>query len=100
MIAKILIKRKFKRDKNKEIVTLLNNIRSAAMKQRGYISGETLIGYAEPHDIAVLCTWQRIEDWLSWKENPERKKYEALLEVFQTGPTDYEEFMVGSTFHP
>lgn len=99
-MARILIKRKFRRDTSNEIVALLNKIRSAAMKQSGYISGETLINYEEPHDISVLCTWQNIENWLSWKENPERKQYEAMLEVFQIGPTDYEEFLVGSTFQP
>ena len=98
MIARIIIKRKFMKDKAGDIVKLLNQMRTKAMQQNGYISGETLVNYAEPHDIAVLCTWQNIEDWLSWKNNPERKQYEAMLEVFQIGPTEYEEYMVGSTF--
>ena len=100
MIARILIKRKFKRDQSNEIISLLNKIRSAAMLQPGYISGETLITHEPPHDIAVLATWQSMDDWLRWKENPERKQYEAMLEVFQVGPTEYEEYMVGSTFQP
>ena len=81
-------------------MALLNKMRSAAMKQPGYISGETLINYAPPHEIAVLASWQSMEDWISWKENPERKQFEAMLEVFQVGPTEYEEFMVGTTFQP
>ena len=100
MLARILIKRKFRKDQPEKIVDLLNEIRSAAMRQPGYISGETLINYAEPHDISVLCTWQSINNWLKWKDSAERKQYEAMLEVFQIGPTEYEEYLVGTSYRP
>ena len=43
MLAKVLIKRRFKSGRTKEIVSLLNDMRSAAMRQPGYISGLTLM---------------------------------------------------------
>lgn len=98
MIAKILIKRKFLKDKTNEIVSILNNLRFIAMEQTGYISGETLINLKNPSNKAVLCTWKTMEDWLTWKEKPERKKLDAMLEVFQVGPTEYEEYLMGTTF--
>jgi heme-degrading monooxygenase HmoA len=98
MIAKILIKRKFLKGKANEIISISNNMRFIAMEQPGYISGETLINHKNPRNKAVLCTWQTMEDWLNWKEKPERKKFDAMLEVFQVGPTQYEEYLVGTTF--
>jgi heme-degrading monooxygenase HmoA len=98
MIAKIFIKRKFSRDNTSEIVPLLMQMRAGAMKQSGYISGETLTSTTDPQNIAVIATWQSMEDWIKWRENPERQKIEAMLEVFQLGPTVYEEYFLGSTF--
>ncbi len=98
MIAKILIKRKFFKGKTCQIIPILKNMRSGAMDQPGYISGETLMDHKDPQNIAVLCTWQTMEEWLNWKEKPERKQFGAMLEVFQLGPTEYEEYLVGTSF--
>jgi heme-degrading monooxygenase HmoA len=98
MIAKILIKRKFLRGKSDQIRSVMNNMRTGAMAQPGYISGETLLDHKNPRNKAVLCTWQSLEDWLNWKEKPERKQFDAMLEVFQVGPTEYEEYVVGTSF--
>ncbi len=98
MIAKILIKRKFLKGKSEQIMSIMNNMRISAMAQPGYISGETLMDHKDPHNKAVLCAWQSLEDWLNWKEKPERKQFEAMLEVFQVGPTEYEEYVVGTSF--
>ena len=98
MLVKIIIKRKFKRTKTREVIALLTKLRSAAMSQPGYISGETLTSYADKLDLCVIATWQSIEEWLNWKENPERKNVEAMLEFFQSGPTEYEEYFLGTPF--
>jgi len=98
MVAKIFIKRKFKKDSGREIVAILNKMRAAAMDQPGYISGETLMDYDNPQSVAVIATWQSIENWLAWKENPERMKIESMLEAFQIRPTEFEEYVSGTTY--
>lgn len=98
MLAKIIIKRKFKTAKTREVIALLTKLRSAAMRQPGYISGETLTNYADQQDLCVIATWQSMEEWLKWKENSERKNIEAMLEIFQLGPTVYEEYYLGTPF--
>jgi len=98
MLAKIMIKRKFKTAKNREVIALLTKLRSAAMRQPGYISGETLTNYVDHQDLCVIATWQSMEEWLKWKENPQRKSVEAMLEIFQSGPTAYEEYFLGTPF--
>ncbi|MGA9536445.1 MAG: antibiotic biosynthesis monooxygenase [Desulfobacterales bacterium] len=98
MLAKIFIKRQFITAKTREVIALLTKLRSAAMRQPGYISGETLTNYANQQHLCVIATWQSMEEWLQWKENPERKKLEAMLEIFQSGPTAYEEYFLGTPF--
>ncbi len=99
MIAKIIIKRRFKKENAPQILPLLNKIRSIAMNQPGYISGETLTQQDHPDSLAVICSWQRIEEWYVWKNSEERKQYEAMLELYQEGPTIYEEYLLGTSFN-
>lgn len=98
MTAKIIIKRRFVKENRPQILSLLNKIRSIAMDQPGYISGETLMQRDFQENMAVIATWQRMEDWLLWKSSEERKAYEAMLEIYQTRPTQYEEYQLGTSF--
>lgn len=96
MIAKILIKRRFKPGNTPQIVALLNDVRGLAMSQPGYQSGETLVKNGFPNDMVVISTWGSLEAWQAWKDSDDRKKFEAMLEVYQEGPTEYEEYLLGS----
>ena len=96
MIAKILIKRTFQKDTKRQILPILQKLRAAAMSQPGYVSGETLTNHEDPQRLTVIGTWQSMENWLSWKKNPEREKLESMLEVFQVGTTEYEEYFSGT----
>jgi heme-degrading monooxygenase HmoA len=96
MIAKVIIKRKFIKNREKEIISLLNKVRSVAMNQPGYISGETLMQSETPQNMTVISTWKSMALWQQWKSNPERKQLEAMLEVYQEGPTVYEEYLLGT----
>jgi heme-degrading monooxygenase HmoA len=98
MIAKIIIKRRFVKENTPQILSLLNKIRSIAMNQPGYISGETLMQMNYPENLAVICTWQKMKYWEAWKSSEERKTYEAMLEIYQTRPTQYEEYLLGTSF--
>jgi heme-degrading monooxygenase HmoA len=96
MIAKILIKRRFKEGKTKQIVSLLNELRARAMHQPGYISGETLSKEGFPLNMVVIGSWQSLEEWYRWRDSDERKRFESMLELYQERPTDYEEFLLGT----
>jgi heme-degrading monooxygenase HmoA len=98
MIAKIIIKRRFVKENTPQILSLLNKIRTIAMGRPGYISGETLKQNEYPENMAVISSWQSMEDWHKWKNSEERKTYEAMLEIYQTRPTRYEEYLLGTSF--
>ena len=90
MAVKIFIKRKVRRGKTQEAVELLKEVRSRALKQPGYISGETLINHYDPCNITVVSTWQSIDDWIRWEESDERSSKEGQLESILEGPADFE----------
>jgi heme-degrading monooxygenase HmoA len=95
MQAKILIKRKFQTGKKKEIISVLRELRSRAMDRPGYISGQTLGSPDEPQLLLVIGTWANLESWHQWRADPTRKALEQILESYQMGPTDYQEFILG-----
>ena len=96
MNAKILIKRKFKKGKQKEILALLRELRSGALHQPGYISGETLTSTENPRTMMVIGTWHYMESWYDWKRNNTRQTLEQMLETYQEGSTEYQEFKLGA----
>jgi len=95
MAIKIFIKRYVKKGKTQEAIELLKDIRSHALKQPGYISGETLINHYDPCNITVVSTWQTIDDWIRWEESDERSAKENQLEGLQEGPADFEIYDLG-----
>jgi quinol monooxygenase YgiN len=96
MNAKILIKRKFKPGKRREIIALLRELRSGALHQPGYISGETLTSTQNPLTMTVIGTWQDMESWYKWKRNSTRQTLEQMLETYQEESTVYEEYVLGA----
>ena len=95
MQAKILIKRKFVKGKKNEILSLLKEMRSSALQQPGYISGETLTSADQPQTLMVISTWEDMESWRDWKENNIRRTLDKMLETWQEGATEYQEFTLG-----
>lgn len=98
MLAKILIKRKFKAGNEEQIASLLNDLRSRALLQPGYVSGLTLISPTNSNHSLVIATWKDLKSWHAWKSNMERKNFEDMIEIYQEEPTRYEEFILGTPF--
>jgi len=97
-MVKVLIKRRFKQGKTKEILSLLNEFRAGALNMTGYISGLTMMSHDDHQVMLVIGTWEKMEHWNRWKENPARKTFEKMLEIYQEEPTIYEEYIVGTSF--
>ena len=93
MLTKTLIKRRQKVGKEREVFALIRKMRSRAMNQKGYISGETLIDHVDPQKTLVIGTWQSIEDWQNWFENQRRKELEDQLADLLDGPAEFEAYV-------
>ena len=97
MAIKVFIKRYVKKDKTQDTLALLKEVRSQALKQPGYISGETLVNHYDPCNIMVVSTWQTIEDWIRWEESDARAVKEDQLESLLEEPANFEIYDLGPT---
>jgi hypothetical protein len=43
----------------------------------------------------VISSWQDMESWNDWKENNTRRTLDQMLETYQDGETEYQEFTLG-----
>ncbi|MBA7704755.1 hypothetical protein ES703_113573 [subsurface metagenome] len=57
-----------------ELIRLLMQLRTAAIHQPGYITGETLVSTEDPSIITVLSTWRSLDDWKTWEKEEARVK--------------------------
>jgi len=95
MAVKIFIKRSIPPDKAGKLMPLFQNLRSLAMNQPGYISGETLQSIEAPGEIVVISTWQTVDEWRSWVANKERLKIQGQIDMLLGKKTEYEVYQHG-----
>jgi heme-degrading monooxygenase HmoA len=92
MAIKILITRTVPKEKAREMLTLLREMRSLATGQDGYISGETLKSNDRPDVYLVISTWKSPDDWEKWLLTPERQTLQDKIDGLLGGKTSYEMF--------
>ena len=91
MAIKVLIKRKFPRDKKreKELFRYIKDIRRLVPQQPGYISGEYLKSIDDKDEITTISTWFSVEDWQTWFETEDRKNIQAGIDSIPGVKTEY-----------
>lgn len=72
-----------------QLVPMLNDLRSMALRHPGYISGETMRNIADPYEYLVIATWKSTEDWQRWMANTKRAELEAKIDTILGAPTEY-----------
>lgn len=87
MAVKILIQRKVKPGREKELNKAVRELRSKAIHAQGYISGETLCSIEDPSVHLVISTWKSIEDWNNWFNTRERKAFQQKIDAMLEEPT-------------
>jgi heme-degrading monooxygenase HmoA len=101
MAVKILIYRKVRPGKEKELSEAVRNLRSKAIHAEGYISGEALRSIEDSSVHLVMSSWKSIEDWNNWLNTPERKAFQQKIDAILEEPTkitpyEYESFPVNA----
>ena len=89
MAVKILITRSIQQKVAPVLRPLIIELRAHAMKQPGYISGETLKCIDRPGEYLVISTWQSLDDWNKWLASPERKILEDKIDSIAGKTTEY-----------
>ena len=93
MAVKILIKRSIGQEVAPVIRPLIVELRAHAMKQPGYISGETLKCIDRPGEYLVISTWQSLDEWNKWLNSQERKILEEKIDSITGKATEYNTYV-------
>jgi heme-degrading monooxygenase HmoA len=97
MGIKVLIKRKVSEAKARKMIPLFRKMRSLAMTQKGYISGETLRNLNDPEEFIVISSWQSSDDWTRWLNSAERQQIQDQIDALLGGRTLYDVYHYGFT---
>ncbi len=89
MAVKILIKRAIGQEVASAVRPLIVELRAHAMRQPGYISGETLKCIDRPEEYMVISTWQSIEEWNKWFHSSDRKVIEDKINAITGNTMEY-----------
>jgi heme-degrading monooxygenase HmoA len=65
--------------KEMQLRDMLMELRTMAMQQPGYISGETLRELINPSLFKVISTWSTLEAWKNWHGSPQRLLIEEKM---------------------
>ena len=79
-MIRVIVERHLKEGKREDLIPLLIELRMAALRQPGYISGETLTKAEDPSTITVLSTWRSLKEWQAWEKTEARKKIYQKIE--------------------
>ena len=97
MAVKVLIKRMVPKNMALDMTPLFREMRTLAMNQKGYISGETLRNLDDPDEFLVISTWKSSSDWKNWLTKKERGGIQAKIDVLLGGETEFKVFHYGFT---
>jgi antibiotic biosynthesis monooxygenase (ABM) superfamily enzyme len=94
-MIKVIVGYKVRRDE--DILPILLKLRAHAMQYPGFMGAENLLSEQDSSIIAVMQSWERIEDWEIWEKSSIRQELlrqaGALLEeepkvtIYQVIPT-------------
>ncbi len=93
MAVKILIKRSITQEVAPVVRPLIVELRAHAMRQPGYISGETLKCIDHPGEYLVISTWQSLDEWNKWLNSQERKILEEKIDAITGKSTEYNTYV-------
>ena len=96
MSVKIVIERKFKEAVVPEFLQIIREIRIMALRDRGYIGGETVINVDDVREVLVFSAWSGVDDWKTWYNNKEWEELEKKLAPHLEESAKIRIFMPGS----
>ena len=79
-MIRVMIEQYCQPGKEEQLRDLLIDLRAMAMRQRGYISGETRRDLINPSLFKVISTWSALEDWRTWQRSQPRLSIDETIE--------------------
>jgi len=96
MAIGVLVKRVVKPGENaKLLLPHIVELRALAVRQPGYISGETFFSLDRPEECLVIGRWTALEHWQKWKSNPRRIELDENVQKHLGAKTEYNIYGIG-----
>ncbi len=91
MAIEVFIRRRFIKEKEAALAPFIVRLRSLALAQPGYISGETLkcIDPAGEDEYLVRSTWRSVEEWKTWLHGEKRTTIQREIDNIMGEETEY-----------
>jgi heme oxygenase (mycobilin-producing) len=80
MAIKVILYRRVPVEKAADLRPLLIELRALALKQPGYVSGETLMNSQDPEEQLVVSSWASENDWERWFHNEKRAAVQQKID--------------------
>ena len=98
MSIKIVIERKFKEAVVPETLEIIDEIRMQALRDKGYIGGETVVNVDDDREVLVFSAWSSVEDWKTWYDKKEWEGLEKKLAPQLVEPVKIRALMPGANY--
>ena len=96
MAIGVVIKRAAKAGTDaKALLPHIIELRALAVRQPGYISGETFFGLDQPEECLVIGRWISLEYWQQWKRDARRIELNENIEKLCGCRTEYSIYGIG-----
>jgi antibiotic biosynthesis monooxygenase (ABM) superfamily enzyme len=95
MSIKVVITRRVPADRVDHLKPLLVQMRSLAMTQPGYISGETLVNLDDSEEYLVISSWVALDNWSRWLSDPRRSALQEEIDKVLGHTTQYQVYCYG-----
>ena len=89
-MIRVHIRRSITEQNKKDLMELINRLRSTIIGQPGYLSSETLNRTGRTGEILVVSKWQSHFYWQQWFESRERTEIQDQIDELVGEKTIYE----------
>ena len=90
MAISVIIRRTVADEKKaSKLAPLIVRLRSQAISQPGYITGQTFLCLDSPGEYLVISTWNNLEDWKKWLNSAERRTLQDQIDALLGEKTEY-----------
>ena len=96
MAIGVLIKRVTRHGEDaKVLLPHIIELRALAVRQPGYISGETFFNIDRPDECLVISRWTSLEYWQQWTRDTRRIELDGNMEKHLVIKTEYSIYNIG-----
>lgn len=96
-MIRVILERRVKEGKYEDFTERLKELRMAAVRQPGYVSGEVLSSVDDASRVVVISSWRNLNDWRKWIGSEERNRLAGRIDELLTEKTEARAYQIMTT---